>query len=134
MTSLTETDKVIAWNRAAKGRGNRWRMMRDIVASLAITPMTLMQTQRALMRLRGLTRRMVHGMMLELEDSGDIKQVSGTISGVNFMGWSSSDKGVHFWLGGSIKAIPAMIVRVLPTTPPVPQSEERQKVPGGPNA
>lgn len=76
---------------------------------------------------------MVHEMMNELEDSGDIRQVSGEVGGVSFMGWGTSDKGVHFWLGGSRLGIPAMVVRVLPTTPPVPQSEERA-VEGGPSA
>lgn len=106
----TNQDKAIKWDKSGKGRGNRWRMMRDIVACLALRPMNLMQTQRALLRLRGLTRQKVHQMMMELQDAGDIIEVTG-----KQMGWATTDRGVHFWIPQGRKAIPAGIVRVLPT-------------------
>jgi len=118
-----ERDVAIAWDKSAKGRGNRWRMMRDLVAVLAMRPLNLTQTQDALMRLRGITRAKTHQMMGELERAGDIKPTSGTISGEIIMGYSATSKGIHFWIPKGRKTIPAGIVRVLPTMLPVVKSD-----------
>ena len=119
-----EQDKAIAWDKSAHGKGNRWRMIRDIVAALAMRPLNLMQTQDAMMRLRGITRAKTHSMMMELQNAGDIKEVSGEMGGTPFSGWAATDRGVHFWLGSRVK-IPAGILRVLPTmvTTPPPEPE-----------
>ena len=98
--------------------------MRDVVAMLALRPLNLTQLQDALMRLRGITRRKAHEMLEELERAGDVKPVSGVVAGDVIAGYSSTDRGVHFWLGGTRKGIPAGVVRVLPTMAPVPKSEE----------
>ena len=119
-------NRAVSWEKAAKGRGNRWRMMRDIVAALAMRPMNLMMTQRAMMRLRGLTRAKTHEMMSDLEDAGDIKPISGKIGDVELLGWAATDKGVHFWLGGSRLNIPVSIVQVLPILTSAPKLEESQ--------
>jgi len=124
---IDQRDVAIAWNKSAKGRGNRWRMMRDVVAMLALRPLNLTQLQDALMRLRGITRRKTHQMLEELERAGDVKPVSGLIGGEVVAGYSSTEKGVHFWLGGTRKGIPAGVVRVLPTMTSVPKSEEAVK-------
>lgn len=116
-------DVAVAWDKSAKGRGNRWRMMRDVVACLAMSPLNLTQLQDAMMRLRGITRRKTHQMLEELERAGDVKPTSGTISGEVIMGYAATVKGVHFWLGGTRKGIPAGIVRVLPIIVSVPKSE-----------
>jgi len=116
-------DIPIAWEKSAKGRGNRWRMMRDVVASLALRPLNLTMLQDAMMRLRGITRRKTHQMLEELERAGDVKPTSGTIGGEVVAGYSATEKGVHFWLGGTRKGIPAGIVRVLPTMTRVSKSE-----------
>lgn len=121
-----EQDKSLSWDKSARGRGNRWRMLRDLVAILSMRPLNLMQTQDALMRLRGITRAKTHQMMMELQSAGDIKEVSGIISGIQVNGWSATERGVHFWLRGKRLSIPAGIVQVLPTMVSVPQSEERQ--------
>ena len=123
----TEQDKAIRWDKSAKGRGNRWRMIRDVVAALALRPMNLTQTQDAMMRLRGITRRKTHQMMEELERAGDIKPTSGTISGNVIMGYSATDRGVHFWLEGSRRSIPAGLVRVLPTMVSAQKSDSEEK-------
>lgn len=119
-----EKDVSIAWDKSAKGRGNRWRMMRDIVAVLAMRPLNLTQTQDALMRLRGITRAKTHQMMGELERAGDIKPTSGTISGEIIMGYSATDKGIHYWIPKGRKTIPVGVVRVLPTLIPAVKSGE----------
>ena len=124
----TEQDKAIRWDKSAKGRGNRWRMMRDVVAALALRPMNLTQTQDAMMRLRGITRRKTHQMMEELERAGDIKPTSGTISGNVIMGYSATDRGVHFWLAGGRRSIPAGLVRVLPTMVYAQKSESEELI------
>lgn len=116
-------DVVIAWDKSAKGRGNRWRMMRDVVAMLAMRPLNLTQLQDGLMRLRGITRRKTHEMLEELHRAGDVKPVSGRVGGEVIAGYAASDKGVHYWLGGTRKGIPAGVVLVLPTMTPVPKSE-----------
>ena len=125
-----EQDKAIAWDKSAKGKGNRWRMMRDVVAALAMRPLNLMQAQDAMMRLRGITRAKTHEMMMELQGAGDIKEVAGKLGDAPFSGWAATDRGVHFWVGSRLK-IPAGIMRVLPTMVAIPEAEERQ-VPGGP--
>lgn len=119
-----ERDVAVAWDKSAKGRGNRWRMMRDVIAMFAIRPMNLTQAQDAMMRLRGITRRKTHQMIEELERALDIKPTSGTLKGELVMGYTATEQAVHFWLGGSRLNIPAGIVRVLPTMTPVPKSEE----------
>lgn len=131
-----ERDVAIAWDKSAKGRGNRWRMMRDVVATLSLRPLNLTQLQDAMMRLRGITRAKTHQMLGELERAGDVKPTSGTISGEIIMGYSATSKGVHFWLPKGRKTIPAGIVRVLPTLIPAVKSEdlvlqETKKTQGG---
>lgn len=93
------------------------------MAILAIRPLNLTQLQDALMRLRGITRRKTHQMLEELERAGDVKPVSGMVGGKVIAGFSSTDRGVHYWLEGTRKGIPAGVVRVLPTMIPVPKSE-----------
>ncbi len=131
LENVDPRDKPIAWEKAAKGRGNRWRMMRDIVACLALRPMNLTQTQDAMMRLRGLSRNKVIEMMSQLESAGDLKPTSGRISGVEIAGTTATDRGVHFWLDGSRGNIPASIVRVLPIMVSVPDSEAKEVVHDG---
>lgn len=121
---VDQRDVAIAWDKSAKGRGNRWRMMRDVVAMLSLRPLNLTQLQDALMRMRGITRRKTHEMLEELERAGDVKPVSGLVGGEVIAGYSATDRGVHFWLEGTRKGIPAGVVRVLPTMTPVPKSEE----------
>jgi len=125
----SDRDKAIAWDKSAKGRGNRWRMMRDVVAMLSLRPMNLTQTQDALMRLRGITRQKTHQMMEELQRAGDIKPVSGRVGGEVIAGYSTTGQGVHFWLGGRRSGIPAGVVLVLPTLIPVQRSEESKNEP-----
>ena len=119
-----EQDKAVKWDKSAKGRGNRWRMMRDVVAALALRPMNLTMTQNAMMRLRGLSHGKVHEMMMELEGAGDIKPTSGKIGETAFNGWAATDRGVHFWLEGTRLGIPAGLVRVLPIMSPAAKLEE----------
>ncbi|GAI34131.1 unnamed protein product, partial [marine sediment metagenome] len=52
-----------------------------------------------------------------------VKSVSGTVNGEVIAGYSATDRGVHFWLGGTRKDIPAGVVRVLPTLISVPKSD-----------
>lgn len=119
-----ERDVSIAWDKSASGRGNRWRMMRDLVAALAMSPLNLTQLQDAMMRLRGITRAKTHQMLGELERAGDVKPTSGLISGEIIMGYTATAKGVHFWIPKGRKTIPVGIVRVLPSTPFAVKSEE----------
>lgn len=105
-------EQLIAWGRAAKGRGNRWRMLRDIVALTAVKPMNIMMLQDCMLKMKGLTRNKVRELVEDLERAQAVKQTSGDISGVGLVhGWVATDSGVAYWLK-TRKAIPAGIVEV----------------------
>lgn len=105
-------EALINWDRAAKGRGNRWRMLRDIVALTSVKPMNIMMIQDCMLKMKGLTRNKVRELTEDLERAAAIKQTSGNISGVGLVhGWVATDPGVSYWLKNR-KAIPAGIVEV----------------------
>ena len=117
-------DREIKWDKSAKGKGNRWRMLRDIVALLSLTWMNLTMIQDTMLRHRGLSRSKVVEMLDQLERSGDIKPVSGKIGENVIMGWSTTDQGVSFWIGGTRRNIPVSVARVVPIIKNVRQLEE----------
>jgi len=105
-------EQLIEWGRAAKGRGNRWRMLRDIVALTAVKPMNVMMLQDCMLKMKGLTRNKVRELLEDLERAQAVKQTSGDISGIGIVhGWVATDQGVSYWLKNR-KAIPAGIVEV----------------------
>lgn len=113
-TNTTEREIEIKWERSAKGRGNRWRMLRDIVALVTIAPMTLMEVQDAMLSLKGLSRSKVSDMLDELSRPVYIKVTSWTLDDHTQMGYVASKKGIHFWIKKA-EAIPASIALVAQT-------------------
>jgi hypothetical protein len=122
--TISDREREIAWKKTGKGRGNRWLMLRDIVAFLSCQWMNLTILQDVLMRHKGLSRSKVIEMLDQLQRSGDVTPVTGDLEGITVMGYAASDQGVTFWLG-SRKNIPASIVREAGRSRPVLKSGER---------
>jgi hypothetical protein len=121
---MSAEDKEIKWDKSAKGRGNKWRMLRDLVAILSLNAMSLMMIQDTMLRLRGLSRGKVMEMMNQLQRAGDIKETVGTVGGVTVHGWTTTDQGVALWLRGTRMDIPARIVQAASTMRYAVKSEE----------
>lgn len=96
---LTEKEREIAWRRTGKGRGNRWLMLRDIMAFLSLQWMNLTILQDTMMRHKGLSRSKVIEMLEQLTRAGDVIPVSGQLDGMVVSGFAASDKGVKYWIG-----------------------------------
>jgi len=109
---LTDQEREIAWNRSAKGRGNRWRMLRDIMGLLCLQVMNLTEIQDAMMSLKGLSRQKVHTMLDELARAGYIKPTSWSIDGAVYQGWVAGKVGVFYWIGDP-DTIPVSLARVV---------------------
>ena len=105
---------MIAWRKTGKGRGNRWQMLRDLVALLALKAMSMMMIQDSMLKLRGLTRGKVRELMEDLERAGAIKQTSGTIQGMTLHAFTATENGVKYWIG-TRQAIPVHIATVAAT-------------------
>lgn len=108
-------EREIAWRKSAKGRGNRWQILRDVVALVSMNTLTNDQLQDAMLKLRGITRPKVNELIEDLNRAGALKQVAGTFGGIERWGWSATENGVKYWIG-SRTDIPARIVEVASTT------------------
>lgn len=118
---MSDTEREIAWRKSGKGRGNRWLILRDVVALLSLKSMNMMDIQDCMLKLRGLTRGKVRELMEDLDRAGAISQVTGRDPrGRTVMGWTATNQGVSYWLG-SRKAIPAHIAQVVATMTVVEQ-------------
>lgn len=103
--SVSEIRKEEKWFHRAKGRGNRWRMLRDIIAMCAVQPFTTTEIEDTALLGRGITHTKTYGMIQELERSGALEPI--VHEGKAF--WRSSERGVVSFLGMR-KAIPARVV------------------------
>jgi len=92
-----DLDQLIKWNRVAKGRGNRWRMLRDVVAFLSIRPMTTPLIQNTMVMHKGISRNKTREFLEELDNTGSIRQQQATVDGIDAFFWASTDLGVRFW-------------------------------------
>lgn len=119
---MSDQEKEIAWEKSGKGRGNRWQMLRDIVALLSLRSMSVMQLQDCLLNLRGLTRNKVRELMEDLERAKAIKQVTGQVQGIVQHGWAATDFGVAYWVK-SRQGIPVRIAQVAATLDAASQTE-----------
>ncbi|MEE9403114.1 MAG: hypothetical protein V3V47_07955 [Desulfobacteria bacterium] len=111
---MTEQDREIAWTKAAKGRGNRWQILRDVVALLSVKSMNMMMIQDCMLKLRGTTRGKVREFLEDLERAKAIHQVTGKVRGGIVHGWSATSQGVSYWVG-SRTDIPVRIAQVAST-------------------
>lgn len=114
---------VKKWKRKAKGKQNRWRMLRDCVACLSLAWMDTSEIQIAMMRLYALKFKTTRDMLEELENGRAIRQEK-TYDGDRFK-WGATTEGVFFWIGKEgVKLIPASIAQVVQITTSVNGSEE----------
>jgi len=104
-----------AWARRASGRGVRWRMIRDTLATVSVYWMTLSEVQTCMVRIWGLTRKKTRELLEEMVEIGDvlIEKDPKTLE----MKYKLHQDRVNFWLGAhGVQAIPAGIVQVVDIT------------------
>lgn len=99
------------WKRTGKGRGNRWLMLRDLLAIVSLRPMSLMMIQDTMLAHRGLTRNKVRDFLDQLERARAIEQVEDNTGRLRRNVFIATEGGVSFWIH-SRKDIPASIVQV----------------------
>ena len=107
------------WKKAGKGKGNRWLMLRDLLAIISLRPMGINLVQDTMFLHRGLKRQTVRDMLDQLERTKSIEQIKDTTGSMHYWVWVATDGGVLFWIG-SRKTIPASIVKVAHTMTTAP--------------
>nr|BAM15164.1 hypothetical protein [uncultured microorganism] len=98
-----------AWKRRAKGRGMRWRILRDVVAVLSQAWMTTFQVQIALRRIWGVKNNTTRDMLEELETEKSVFQER--YGKEKTLKWGATESGVAFWIG-KVENIPVSIAQV----------------------
>jgi len=93
----TERLRLAAWNKSARNRGLRWRILRDLVAVCSLRWMTTSAVQDVMMHLHGLTHQKCLTMLGELERPGSIKQERDEKDQI--FKWGSTPRGVTYWIG-----------------------------------
>ena len=107
--------KVRAWKNRAKGKGVRWRMLRDTVSVVSASWMTSYMVETCMIRIWGLTRKKTKELIEELVDMGDllVEKDDKTYD----MKYHLNRERAKFWLGEkTLQAIPAGIVQVVELT------------------
>ena len=90
----------------------RWRILRDLVACLALDWMSTSQLQIAMRRLYALKNSTTRDMLEELEQEKSVRQSKDPQGAFS---WEATKSGVAFWVGQT-KAIPASVVLVASTS------------------
>ncbi|GAG92487.1 unnamed protein product [marine sediment metagenome] len=107
--------KVRAWKNRAKGKGVRWRMLRDTVSVVSSNWLTSYMVETCMIRIWGLTRKKTKELIEELVDMGDLLVEKDTKTGD--MKYYLNRERARFWLGDqTLQAIPAGIVQVVELT------------------
>jgi len=107
-----ESLRVKAWKARAKGRGVRWRMIRDCVSCVSTEWMTSSEVEVCMIRIWGLTRKKTRELLEEMVQIGDVLVEKDDKS--QEMKYHLAPNRVKFWLGPQgIKGIPAGIVQVV---------------------
>lgn len=128
-----ETLRVKAWKARAKGKGIRWRMIRDTMSVVSASWMTLSETQDCMVRIWGLTKNKTREILEEMVGLGDCLLEKDEKTGE--MMYHLAQKRVTFWLGlKGIEAIPAGIVEAVAITRDAHKLERGRRIPGGPSA
>lgn len=109
------------WKRSGKGKGNRWLMLRDLLAIISMRPMGVNLVMDTMFLHRGLKRNTIREMLDQLERTKSIEQVKDASGSMPFWVWVATDGGVQFWIGSRL-SIPAHIVQVAHTLTSVPVS------------
>ncbi|GAI06605.1 unnamed protein product [marine sediment metagenome] len=123
--SATEIEamRVRAWQNRAKGKGVRWRMIRDTLATVSVYWMTLSEVETCMVRIWGLTRKKTRELLEEGVSIGDVDTKKDPLS--HNLLYKLRQERVTFWMGKrGVEGIPAGIVEVVETTILVSKSEE----------
>ncbi len=105
-----ERQRLVAWEKTARGKGLRWRILRDVVACLRLHWMTFEELSHVMLKLRGLTRNKIREMLAELQETGDLDHVLDKRIGRWVYG--TTLQGAGFWINGTV-GIPAGIVEAV---------------------
>ena len=128
-----ETLRVKAWKARAKGKGIRWRMIRDTMSVVSASWMTLSEVQDCMVRIWGLTKNKTREILEEMVGLGDCLLEMDEDTGE--MIYHLATKRVTFWLGPKgLEAIPAGIVEAVVITRDAHKLERDRRIPGGPSA
>ena len=107
-----ESLRVKAWKNRAKGKGIRWRMIRDTMSVVSASWMTLSEAQDCMVRIWGLTKNKTREILDEMVGLGDCLLEKDEDTGE--MKYHLAQKRVKFWLGPrGLEAIPAGIVQAV---------------------
>lgn len=110
-----ESLRVRGWKTRAKGKGVRWRMLRDTVSVVSGAWMTSSQVETCMIRIWGLTRKKTRELLEELVQIGDVKVEKDDRT--HEMKYHLKKTSVPFWMGPEgLKAIPAGIVEAVRIT------------------
>ena len=107
-----EEKLIRKWKGKAKGKPMRWRMLRALVACLALDWMNTSQVQISMRRLYALKNTTTREMLEELEEEKSVRQSKDPQGAFS---WEATPSGVAFWVGKT-KDIPALIVLVAETS------------------
>jgi len=107
-----EEKLIRKWKGKAKGKPMRWRMLRALVACLALDWMNTSQVQISMRRLYALKNTTTRDMLEELEEEKSVRQSKDPLGAFS---WEATPSGVAFWVGKT-KDIPALIVQVAETS------------------
>lgn len=110
---LREVDGRVAWSRNAKGKGLRWRMIRDLIGVCSCQWMTTQQVQSVMRKLWGLKNKTTRDLLEEMEQDQCVKQERDDKTGQ--FKWGTTQAGVIDYLKGS-RIIPAGLVEVVENT------------------
>jgi len=110
-----ESLRVRGWKSRAKGKGVRWRMLRDTVSVVSSNWLTSYQVETCMIRIWGLTRKKTKELIDELVDMGDLLVEKDDKT--HDMKYYLNRERARFWLGDqTVQAIPAGIVQVVELT------------------
>lgn len=121
--SLTQREKerlrTRAWKTNAKGKGNKWQILRDVVVFCALVPWTTTSIEDAMLLHRGISHRKTYEMLQELERAGALEPMK---IGDSVL-WGATPKGVDSFMAGNLESIPARLAQAVWTLSGVEKSE-----------
>ena len=121
--------KEKGWKTSARGRGNKWQILRDVVVFCNLYPWTTTSLEDGMLLHRGITHRKTFEMIQELVRAGAIE----SFELQSELKWRSTPRGVLLFINDP-ENIPAQLVREVLTIAGVFKSEieKNREVPGGP--
>lgn len=104
-----EERKLVAWKKSARGRGNRWQMLRDLVGYCAIRPWTTTELEDLHLARRGIQHRTTYQMIQELERARALENFSEERGQY----WRATGVGVLLFLGSRKAMLASFVQEVL---------------------